>query len=49
MGFSRQDQEDYKNYLRSQIKLEDAKPDSIAKSNNLFHLYRDVNSFYKKK
>lgn len=49
MKFSRQDQEDYKNYLKAQIKIEDGKPESIARSNNLYHLYRDLNSFFKKK
>ena len=49
MKFNRQDQEDYKNYLREQINIENTKKDSIVKTNNLHHLYRDLNSFFKKK
>lgn len=41
---NKQDWKEYKNYLQSNISLENKKQDSIAKFFNLSNLYTDLNS-----
>lgn len=44
MKFNKRDVQEYKDFLKAQIKVESRKEDSITKFYNIDSLYRDFNS-----